>query len=670
MTQKQLSLTAIAHAIANLLERAGQLERTQHFYKRSVSTIRVAIRQLQIQLAPKNPWRHYDLAKAWLQQEQWQAAAQACQQAIKLAPQAQFYHALGDAWNGQGHWQAALQNYQQAIALDPNVAAYHYSLGKTLIEREEYVAAITACRQAVALEPAQFWLHHTLGEALLKAGQWEVAIAALRQTVTLQPAFPWSYYFLGDALLATEAVAEAIAAYQTAAQIRPSNPYINQSLEYALHLQSQWQKIADYCQRMQQVETASTAPFKILMVTPYTPYPPTTGSLVRMFHQLKCLGARHHLVVVSLMFSKADYAFEAELEEYCDLAVTVAIGDAPAPQPNQPKLVHRYSSQRLRKVLETLAPINFDIVSYNFVYMGQYAEIFPNAFNILDEHNIESELLKRSAEVQSDKYLSSQSTTQENAVEAVVESNDEAQLLADYENQIWQKFPLRTVVSDRDRQILDSRCSVGKTLVVKNGIDAASIQPLPQANSKTILFMGTLSYYPNIDGAYYLVEKIMPLIWQQDASISLLIAGSLPPQKIQDLAQDSRIQVIANPPDMSVVAENCVLSVVPLRVGSGTRIKILHSMAMGLPIVSTSLGCEGLEVADQVHLLVRDQPDEFAQAVLQLMMDNSLRQTLRQNGRTLVEQAFDWQMIYQQAEQEISANFTEWKAQQIVNSKG
>ncbi|NJK53070.1 MAG: glycosyltransferase family 4 protein [Leptolyngbyaceae cyanobacterium SU_3_3] len=117
----------------------------------------------------------------------------------------------------------------------------------------------------------------------------------------------------------------------------------------------------------------------------------------------------------------------------------------------------------------------------------------------------------------------------------------------------------------------------------------------------------------------------MPIVWQQDPTISFCIAGATPPEAILDLTQDSRIQVVANPDNMSNVAKNCTLTIVPLRIGGGTRIKILHSMAMGLPVVSTSLGCEGLAIVDNVHLLIRDQPEAFATAILQLLSDQDLQ---------------------------------------------
>jgi glycosyltransferase involved in cell wall biosynthesis len=104
---------------------------------------------------------------------------------------------------------------------------------------------------------------------------------------------------------------------------------------------------------------------------------------------------------------------------------------------------------------------------------------------------------------------------------------------------------------------------------------------------------------------------------------------------------------------MSDIARMCCLTVAPMRVGGGTRIKILHSMAMGLPVVSTSLGCEGLSVVDGRQLLIRDQPDQFAEAVLRLISDPALRNDLRIGARTLVEERFDWKPIFKKLEEEI-----------------
>lgn len=656
----RLELNPLAQAIAGWLERTGQLEAVQTAYHQKTALVAILGRRLLTYLRPQQADNHYQLARALLRQEHWHAAVQACQRAIHLSPDlAWAYFTLGEAWQGQGQWHEAVQAFNQAIALDATVAWFHYGLGKTYMSQEAWDLAIAALQRATTLDPQAFWPLYSLGEAQVKAGHWSAAIATLQTARTQQPTFPWSYYHLGDALLAENRLEEALTAYRQAVQLRPHNPYMQQSLNYALHLHQQERNIQAYCQQ-HQAQPASGEQLTILMIMPYAPYPPKTGAIARMFHELKGLGAKHRVVLVALMFAKEDYQFERELEAFCDLAVLVAIGDAPVRQPGEPKLVHRYSSQRLRRVLRQLQPIPFDIVSCNFVYMAQYRTLFPDAFHVLAEHNIESELLKRSADLHQGTQQVQQLAEQTDAVKAFVAADHEADLLAAYENEVWPTFPLRTVVSDRDQQCLDERCSTGQTLVVNNGIDTHAITPIPQAAQPRMLFIGTMSYYPNIDAVTYCVNDILPHIWQQDPTIEFWIAGATPPKHITDLGRDPRIQVIANPEDMSDVAKACSMSIVPLRFGSGTRIKILHSMAMGLPVVSTSLGCEGLQVEAGVHLLIQDCPRGFAEAVVGLMQDTRQQHTLRQQGRQLVEQHYDWTAIYKQAEHQYVQAFRAW----------
>jgi glycosyltransferase involved in cell wall biosynthesis len=165
--------------------------------------------------------------------------------------------------------------------------------------------------------------------------------------------------------------------------------------------------------------------------------------------------------------------------------------------------------------------------------------------------------------------------------------------------------------------------------------------------------MGGLAYYPNIDGVCYFVKEILPKIWERDETITFCIAGREPSSIIEQMSGDPRIEILANPDDMSEVAKECIMTVVPLRIGGGTRLKIPHAMAMGLPVVSTHLGCEGLSVTDGVNILIRDDPNLFADAVLQICHNTSLWQRLRLNGRQLVEQKYDWESIFSEYERNL-----------------
>ena len=227
-----------------------------------------------------------------------------------------------------------------------------------------------------------------------------------------------------------------------------------------------------------------------------------------------------------------------------------------------------------------------------------------------------------------------------------------------YEDKMWRLFDLRTVVSQIDKQQLDSRCKKGKTIVIDNGVDTKQINLIDNSQGTKLFYMGHMGYYPNIDAVCYFVQEVLPLVWEQDPTISLCIAGREPSPQVQELTTDSRIELVANPETMSSVAVNCNICVVPLRLGSGTRLKILHAMAMGLPIISTSIGAEGLLITEGEEILIRDSAESFAEAVLQLNSNVELRQKLRLNGRKLVEKQYDWESIFSNYEQQM---LLEWE---------
>jgi glycosyltransferase involved in cell wall biosynthesis len=390
------------------------------------------------------------------------------------------------------------------------------------------------------------------------------------------------------------------------------------------------------------------------MVTPYPPYPPQTGGAIRMFEQIKYLGKRHHLTVVSMIFNQEDYQIQEDLKDYCDFAIMVNLGVPRYPRKvNQNNQIHRWEVRNMWKVLEQLSQVSFDAVLFDFIFSTPYHSLFKNHVTILNEHNIESRLLYQHAESQVAEDLKARSEAIE-ASRVFLDAEREAILLQEYENRVWPQFTLRAVVSEEDKQDLETRCPQSQTIVVKNGIDTQTIQIVNNQTATKVLYMGTMSYYPNVDAVFYFVEEILPHIREQGATIPFCIAGRDPSNEVKDLANlHSEVEVIANPENMSDVAEESCLTVVPLRLGSGTRIKILHAMAMGLPVISTSKGCEGLDAINGVHLLIREHPKDFAEAVINVSSDVQLRQRLRKNARRLVEEGYDWESIFSDYEENL-----------------
>jgi glycosyltransferase involved in cell wall biosynthesis len=297
------------------------------------------------------------------------------------------------------------------------------------------------------------------------------------------------------------------------------------------------------------------------------------------------------------------------------------------------------------KLLTDLSSTRFDLLITEFIYMAQYRAIF-DARAVLHEQNIESSILKQYSELP-DVHETEIAGIRKNALFWKASW----MLMREYENRTWPEFDLRITVSRRDQEEMDSRCPDGKTMVAENGVNTGAIRMLPVNRSKKILFVGTMNYFPNIDGTLFMAQSIMPCIWRLDPGIRLCIAGKNMPGQILDLGADPRIEIIEAPPDIRVVAADCSASIVPLRLGGGTRIKILEAFALGLPVVSTSKGCEGLAVEDGLHLLIRDDPAEFAAAVTKAVNDHELSGTLRRNGRMLAEERYDWHKIFVSAEE-------------------
>jgi glycosyltransferase involved in cell wall biosynthesis len=387
----------------------------------------------------------------------------------------------------------------------------------------------------------------------------------------------------------------------------------------------------------------------ILMLTPLTPFPPDAGVRIRLWEQIKYLGQRHTLTLVSFVSSIQEYAYKQHIEEYCDRAILVLHRPQPLPQHLQtllqiPKTLQWYRTPEMTEILVGLRTESFDLVLIEQIFMAQYGELFSQP-TVLQEHNIESDILRQLTQLRfnADK---SPHLQKKRAFEHM-----EWMLLARYENETWPKFPLRITVSEHDRQELQSRCSAGETVVANNGINIDTILPVVSSSARTILFMGTMNYAPNIDAVLYLCEAILPKVWEADPTVSFIIAGKDPTPAILQLRHDSRIEVIPNPPRMEPIAERCQLTIVPLRSGGGTRIKILHSMALGLPVVSTSMGSFGLPVVDGQHLLIRDDPEKFAEAIIEILSDPDLMQRLQTKGRQLVEERFSWNQQFSKLEQ-------------------
>jgi len=385
---------------------------------------------------------------------------------------------------------------------------------------------------------------------------------------------------------------------------------------------------------------------KIIMLSPFSPYPPDSGGRIRQWELIRYLGCRHDLTLVFFINRGEEKILDGVFKGICSRVEMITHSGDTTPSGTQqlPWPMRAYGVEPMRNMLRNLSSNRFDLLIIDFIYMAQHRAIF-DAPAVLHEHNIESSIFRQYSELPN---------VHETEIAGVRKDalfwKASWMLMRQYENRTWPEFDLRVTVSRLDQEDMDSRCPHGRTLVAENGVNTGEIRMLPISRSKNVLFVGTMNYFPNIDGALFMAQSIMPCIWRIDPGIRLCIAGKNMPRRILDLGADPRIDIINNPPDIRSVAADCSVSVVPLRLGGGTRIKILEAFALGLPVVSTAKGCEGLIVEDGQHLLIRDDPESFAAAVAAAVNDPDLSESLRMNGRRLAEERYDWQKIFESTE--------------------
>lgn len=218
-----------------------------------------------------------------------------------------------------------------------------------------------------------------------------------------------------------------------------------------------------------------------------------------------------------------------------------------------------------------------------------------------------------------------------------------------YQRWVAQRFDTTFIASPLDAERM-ARCTPGKTpVVIPNGVDSDYFNnPVPgRPESNILVFTGHMSYEPNVEAVLFFCREILPVVLSQVADARLFVVGTQPHPAIQELERTyaGKVIVTGEVPDVRPYLMQAAISIAPLRNGGGTRLKILEAMAMHRPVVTTPVGCEGLQVQAGHDLLIRDTPNDFAQAVIHLLQDVETWQHIAARGQALVQWQYSWQTI-------------------------
>jgi glycosyltransferase involved in cell wall biosynthesis len=387
----------------------------------------------------------------------------------------------------------------------------------------------------------------------------------------------------------------------------------------------------------------------VLFVTPFLPSPPSFGAQRRLHELISGVASANDVSVLSLVDPNEDLeeAIRAT-EQYCRRVVTVANPAYGAGRARKRLLqlaslgsTHSFewlghSEKPFRDALAQMLARRFDVVHFELGPMAAYANACslgpgPRPVLCLDEHNIEYDIVRRTAVAEAGPLRRAYSAIEWRKVRRE-------------ERQAWSHLDGCTLTSARDEQLLLEDAPEARTAVVPNGVDVEFFRPSSIAaprGPQTLLFFGAIDYYPNTDAMLFFLNDVFPRLHEKYPRLRLCVVGRRPPESIV-AHRSAHVEVTGVVDDVRPWLDRADVVIAPLRIGGGTRLKILEAMAMGKAIVSTSLGAEGLDVVAERDLLIADDAEAFVHQTARLLDDPALARRVGSGARRLVASRYSW----------------------------
>ncbi|MCL6543968.1 MAG: glycosyltransferase [Bryobacteraceae bacterium] len=392
---------------------------------------------------------------------------------------------------------------------------------------------------------------------------------------------------------------------------------------------------------------------RILFFAPHQLWPLTTGARVRDFHLARALAKRCEVTFLELLHpndSKAAAVPEAGFAR----VVTASRGRTYGPGQLLRGLVgplpvtawNCYSREAAKQLERLLEEHRFDAVHIVGSPLAAYLPLVLRAPGrpavLMDWHNIESVLMRRYAQ---------KAPSLAHRLFAL----RTARLLEKLENRLLAVCGAHVTVSENDRQALLVRCPGAQVHCIPNGVDvrhysevcAANLNAAggePRNTRRRLLFVGSMDYFANIDGVRWFCQRVWPELETKHPDLDFVIVGRNPAPEVRALASP-RVMVTGEVEDTRPFYRGAEAAVVPLRVGGGSRLKVLEAMAAGVPVISTRLGAEGLEAEPNEHYLLADEADEMARAIDRLLSSREVARALSGAAQQFVSVRYDWETL-------------------------
>ena len=376
---------------------------------------------------------------------------------------------------------------------------------------------------------------------------------------------------------------------------------------------------------------------RILVVCHRFPYPPARGGKIRPFNIIRHLSERHRVTVASLARSPEEAAQGEGIAPYCEryLMETIpAVGAwirawACLPSPTPSSMGYFHSPRLARRIEAELAREAYDLVFVHCSSVAPYVERLKGPAKVMDFGDMDSQKWLTYAEVR--------------GFPLSLGYRIEGSKLERAETRIARNFDLCTCTTKAELESLRDLDQRTPSDWFPNGVDLEKFRPSAEPyDPDTICFIGRMDYYPNQEGVTRFCKEVLPRLKAARPALKLQVVGAEPSREILDLGEIPGVTVTGTVPDVQPYVQRSCLTVAPLSIARGTQNKILESLAMGVPVVTSDLAAKGVDVVPGEHLLAASDPEAFAAAVLRLLESQDERRRFAEAGRRRVETHHSW----------------------------
>ena len=384
---------------------------------------------------------------------------------------------------------------------------------------------------------------------------------------------------------------------------------------------------------------------KILFLANRVPYPPYRGDKLKIFNLARRLKDKHELHLLTFAQTPEDLTYKAELEKIFKEVHFVylpkfksAINCLSAIWDSKPLQVLYFKSAELRRQLDAMIAMHeYDAVHVQHIRMSPYLSERKDVPRILDLPDAFSLYWERRKQVK-------------RGLLTTLFENIEQKRVLKYER-ILKEYNLALACSSEDLDYLNKVHKTNNLRLLANGVDLETFAPRNHdySHNETILFTGNMDYAPNVDAVVYFTQSILPLIREKCPSVKFIIAGQRPVQKVMELAGD-HVVVTGFVRDLAATYNSSSVVIAPLRFGAGTQNKVLEAMSLGVPVVCSHIGFDGLGIQSGEGAIMQTDPVVFAASVVELLSSEELRRRVGEAGMHVIRTRFDWDIIARQLE--------------------